>query len=361
MIMADLRQVRNAVKGRRLERSWSQLELAGRAGISRAAVSAIEINRLVPSVAAALALAQSLDCSVEDLFGSGQPPEEPQWAWPPPQVPCRFWQATVGGRRLLYPAETTASGVLEHDGLYQNGLCHFRRGEARGTDFKSVLRTLVLASCDPAAALLASEIHQRTGTRVIIFPRSSQQALALLASGLIHAAGLHLATPQAPKRNERAVRDRLGSGFQLLRVARWQEGLAVSTDAGVSSVRTALRTSLRWVGRQEGSAARLCQDELLGTRRPPRRVARDHRWVAEAIRSGWADAGVCLRLVSDEAGLRFFGVRQETYEWCFSATAAQDPALQALLHTVRSSSYRRLLNDLPGYDARECGELQQVI
>jgi molybdate-binding protein len=65
-------------------------------------------------------------------------------------------------------------------------------------------------------------------------------------------------------------------------------------------------------------------------------------------------------LVSDEAGLRFFGVRQETYEWCFSATAAEEPRLQALLHTVRSSSYRRLLNDLPGYDARECGELQQV-
>jgi molybdate-binding protein len=117
---------------------------------------------------------------------------------------------------------------------------------------------------------------------------------------------------------------------------------------------------LHWVGRQEGSAARLCQDELLGNRRPPRRIARDHRSVAEAIRSGWADAGVCLRLVSDEAGLRFFAVRDETYEWCFSAAAAQERPLQALLQTVRSSSYRRLLDDLPGYDASECGELQTV-
>jgi len=71
MIMAKDRQARNDVKNRRLDRGWSQHELAARAGISRAAVSAIEINRLVPSVAAALALAQSFDCSVEDLFGQG--------------------------------------------------------------------------------------------------------------------------------------------------------------------------------------------------------------------------------------------------------------------------------------------------
>src|SRR6266851_3753947 len=116
MIMANLRQVTNGVKSRRLERGWSQQELARRAGISRAAVSAIEINRLVPSVAAALALAQSFDCSVEDLFGQARAPmeAEPQWAWPAPQEPCRFWQATVGGRRLLYPIETTANGMLEH-------------------------------------------------------------------------------------------------------------------------------------------------------------------------------------------------------------------------------------------------------
>src|SRR6516162_5665067 len=108
MIMAQLRQLENRLKLRRLEQGWPQQELAQRAGISRAAVSAIEINRLVPSVAAALALAQALDCSVEDLFGqtAAAADLEPQWAWPAPQHPCRFWQATVGGRRLLYPVET---------------------------------------------------------------------------------------------------------------------------------------------------------------------------------------------------------------------------------------------------------------
>src|SRR5262245_5906683 len=106
MIMAQLRQLANRLKLRRLEQGWSQAELAQRVGISRAAVSAVEINRLVPSVAAALALARTFGCSVEELFGaSPEPAEELRWAWPPPQETCRFWQATVGGRVILYPGE----------------------------------------------------------------------------------------------------------------------------------------------------------------------------------------------------------------------------------------------------------------
>jgi DNA-binding XRE family transcriptional regulator len=51
-----------------LARQWSQADLAQRAGISRAAVSAIEGERLSPSVATALALAAVFECSVEELF-----------------------------------------------------------------------------------------------------------------------------------------------------------------------------------------------------------------------------------------------------------------------------------------------------
>ena len=55
--MSEQEQLQNRVKMFRQQRGWSQEDLAQRAGISRAAVSAIEIHRLVPSVAAALALA----------------------------------------------------------------------------------------------------------------------------------------------------------------------------------------------------------------------------------------------------------------------------------------------------------------
>src|SRR5262245_52446966 len=95
----------NLLRQKRQARGWSQEELARQAGISRAAVSAIESAKLVPSVAAALALAAVLECSVEAIFGrveiSAATPWS--WAWPPPSFPCRYWQAEVHGQMWLYP------------------------------------------------------------------------------------------------------------------------------------------------------------------------------------------------------------------------------------------------------------------
>src|SRR3569623_139004 len=96
--------LKNRLKAFRQAQGWSQGELASRAGVSRTEVSAIEVERLVPSVAAALSLAAALGCRVEDLFGlSEMASPAPAWAWPPVSEPSRFWQAEVRGRVLCYP------------------------------------------------------------------------------------------------------------------------------------------------------------------------------------------------------------------------------------------------------------------
>jgi molybdate-binding protein len=136
--------------------------------------------------------------------------------------------------------------------------------------------------------------------------------------------------------------------------------LALAPGLGVKSVGAALHRKLRWVGREAGSGARQCLDELLETREKPRREARDHRGVAEAIRCGWADVGVCVRLVSEDAGLEFLSVRDETYDLCFPTTSSDELRIQALVAAVRSESYRRMLGELPGYDTRHAGELEGI-
>ena len=82
--------------------------------------------------------------------------------------------------------------------------------------------------------------------------------------------------------------------------------------------------------------------------------------MADAIRNGWADAGICLRLVSEEAGLRFLPVRQEIFEWCIPGGGPDEVLLQAFRNAIQSLSYRQMLRDLPGYDPRECGEVQWI-
>ena len=199
------------------------------------------------------------------------------------------------------------------------------------------------------------------GFRLLALQRPSRTALELLGQGLVHAAGVHLCRADEPGGNGMVVRGKLGAGYSLLRIARWEEGIALAPERGVRSIRAAVHSNLRWIGREDGSGARQCLDELLGSRQPaPRCLASNHRGVAEAVRSGWADAGVCLRLVSEEAGLDFFGVREEAYDLCFPTRLAGDQRIQALQEIVRSPLYRKVLGELPGYDSTETGQLQQV-
>jgi molybdate-binding protein/DNA-binding XRE family transcriptional regulator len=342
----------NDVRARRDLRAWSQEDLSRQSGVSRAGISAIETGRLVPSAAAALALAAALECCVEDLFHLGpRGGTKVAWAWAPRNVPSRYWEAETGGILRLYPTEATALGLVPHDGVSSGGI---RRA---GTGALAE-RTLVMACCDPAVGLLAEALARTAGVRLVPLLRSSRTALTLLGQGLVHVAGVHLTKVGHPSGNIGIVRRELGTGYTLLRSARWDEGIAFAAGLGLTSLRTVTGSHLRWIGREPGSAARECLDELLGDRRPPRRIASDHRAVAEAVRNGWADVGICLRLVSEEAGLGFIRVRQEVYDLCFPQRWEADPRIRALVEVVRSPAYRKAQGELPGYQSADSGELR---
>ena len=292
--MSEQRQLQNQVRARRIDRGWSQEELALRAGISRAGVSAIEMGRLVPAATAVLALAAALECRVEDLFSlvaAGQ--NTGAWAWQPAGEPCRYWHASVAGRKLLYPVEPTCM-PLAHDGIFHEGRFE-DRSQVPASD------VLVVASCDPALGLLANEYHRLSGFHILALQRPSREALSLLARGLVHVAGVHLERRGQRGCNAAAARETLGNGFCLLRSAFWQEGLAVASSRRVRSVQRAIESRLRWVGREPGSAAGELQQELLSGR-VPKHVACGHRNVAEAVRAGWADVGVCVRWSAKRRG-----------------------------------------------------------
>ena len=353
----------NDVRASRTRLGWSQEELASRSGVSRAGISAIENGRLVPSTAAALALAAAMGTTVESLFrlpGTRAPGGGETWAWPPPSLPCRYWRAEVGGRVYLYPVEVSPLGLVPHDGTAHEGGRDDR-------DRSDPSRTLVVACCDPAAGLLAAELARQEDLRMLVVPRSSAAALEVLGRGLVHAAGIHLARADDPQGNAPAIRKNLGGdrAWNLLHIAGWDEGIVLDPGLGLGSIREVVAARLRWVLREPGSGAQQCLDELLGpsgSRQPARGGPRayDHRGVAGAIRGRGADAGICLRLAGDEAGLRFLSVRREAYDFCLPGGFHDDPRARALLRVVRSEAYRRLLLDLPGYDTARTGELQSL-
>ena len=58
----------NRVRELRLERGWTQQQLADAVGVSRQSINSIECDRYVPSLPLALTFARVFDCATEDIF-----------------------------------------------------------------------------------------------------------------------------------------------------------------------------------------------------------------------------------------------------------------------------------------------------
>ena len=67
-LLVTARGIRNRVKELRLERGWTQQELADAVGVSRQSINSIERNRYVPSLLLALTFARVFALSTDDLF-----------------------------------------------------------------------------------------------------------------------------------------------------------------------------------------------------------------------------------------------------------------------------------------------------
>ena len=60
--------IRNRVKELRVEKGWTQQQLAEAVGVSRQSINSIERDRYVPSLSLALTFAQVFDRPIEEIF-----------------------------------------------------------------------------------------------------------------------------------------------------------------------------------------------------------------------------------------------------------------------------------------------------
>jgi putative transcriptional regulator len=60
--------IRNRLRELRMERGWTQQELADAVGVSRQSINSIECDRYVPSLPLALTFARVFKRSTDDIF-----------------------------------------------------------------------------------------------------------------------------------------------------------------------------------------------------------------------------------------------------------------------------------------------------
>lgn len=358
----------------RMARGLTQSDLARRAGISRQALSAIEAGSYLPSVAVALGIARALGESVERLFGGAEDEARhvaADWApaGPRPAEPGRMpvALARIGGRLVAESQPTARLTLVPAAGRIES----VRRRQAEIASFRSdeeIDATILVAGCDPAAALLADWLGRRhPPVTVAVLQRSSRAALAALKAGRAHVAGVHLRDPGGTGFNLDAVARQL-DGFRavLVTFAEWELGLATApgNPLAIRSAADLARPGLRLVNREPGAGARLALDEALAQLSLPAarligyaRELGGHLEIAAAIAAGAADAGMTLRVAAEAYGLGFVALRQERYDLVVAEAELDTPPVRAMLDALASRRFAREVGALCTYDTSRMGEI----
>ena len=353
----------------RQARGLSQQQLAGVAGVTRQAVSAVESGHSDPSLRVALGLARALGMTVEELFGPGEP-GDPVLARPvaPVSAPgSRVALATVGDTFVALPLDADLAARL---GFGAAGGLTVRGGENQGAQIAvrpigPPRPTVVVAGCDPALPLLETPLALLDPPLAFAWwPCGSGEALRLAAAGLVHAAGVHRVGPgEGDDTSGTSGTSGIPGGAEVVGFASWREGLVVRPGAGVRGLDDVARQGLRLVNREPGAQARVLLDrERLRLGLEPAQLpgydslAAGHLQVAAAIVGGLADAGVSSEPAALAYGLDFIPLADERFDLLLPAKHAASREVQGLLKVLTSPWLLAQLASLPGYDAARCGE-----
>ncbi|HEX8006710.1 MAG TPA: substrate-binding domain-containing protein, partial [Trebonia sp.] len=256
----------------RQARGFSQQQLAGVAGVSRQAVSALESGHSDPSLRVALALAQALGMTVEELFGPPDPaqPVAAVTVAPTAGGRARVALAPVGDQFVALPLRgdtATSAGFIPAGGLAVGTALRDGDTAPRENDEIAVRPigpprpTLVVAGCDPALPLLATPLGLLDPPVAFAWwPCGSGEALRLAAAGLVHAAGVHLRDAEGGYNT--AAAGELPGGAEVVGFTAWREGLVIKSElAGtVRGLGSVAARGLRIVNRELGAEARRVLD-----------------------------------------------------------------------------------------------------
>ena len=365
----------------RQARGLSQQQLAGMAGVTRQAVSAVESGHSDPSLRVALALSDALGMTVEELFGPGDPADPVQARPVAAAGPegSRVALAAVGDGFVALPlhADTAArAGFGPAGGLVVGGA--IGGGPAGGGTMSGgapdpiAVRpigpprpTLVVAGCDPALPLLETPLALLDPPVAFAWwPCGSGEALRLAAAGMVHAAGVH--QPGHAGGYEHYDQDaqvEIPGGAETVGFTSWREGLVSRATTGVRGLDDVARQGLRLVNREPGAQARVLLDqERLRLGLDPAELpgydgqAAGHLQVASTVAGRVADVGVSSEPAALAYGLSFVPLAEERFDLVIPARYTASREVQGLLKVLTSRWLLAQLASLPGYDPARCGE-----
>jgi putative molybdopterin biosynthesis protein len=220
---------------------------------------------------------------------------------------------------------------------------------------------LITGSHDPLIDYLADLLGQKNielhSTHV-----GSMGGILALKKNECHAAPMHLLAENGDYNIPYLQKYLPGEEVVLICVTDRQQGIVSKEGIGFNEL-----PGYMFVNRQRGSGTRMLLDRLLRKNRIDsssiqgyEREVTTHLAVALAVKSGEADAGMCVYSAAKTLGLRFVPVASERYEIAIRREYLEDPRVSELCDTLVSPAFRECLDRLGGYDMKETGVRREL-
>jgi putative molybdopterin biosynthesis protein len=227
---------------------------------------------------------------------------------------------------------------------------------------------IMIGSHDNSLDALASELKARDSRLHLSSSNvGSLGGLMALRRGQAHLAGSHLLDPATGEYNFTHIAHYLkGVPLRLVQLALRSQGLLVppGNPKAIHGVEDLARPGVRFINRQAGSGTRILLDYCLQRTGIASETVEGyegeeftHMAVAVDVLSGRADAGMAIHAAARALKLDFVPIAQERYDLVIPDASWEDEKIQILLDLVASDPFRKLMEELGGYDASHSGRI----
>lgn len=198
----------------------------------------------------------------------------------------------------------------------------------------------------------------------------SMGGLMALRRGEAHMAPVHLLDEETGEYNVSYVKRMFKEPMALIKGVDRVQGIMVKkgNPLGIKNIEDIAGSSIRYVNRQRGAGTRVLLDYKLKeagietdmVNGYDREMA-THMAVAAAVASDSADAGMGVLSAARAMDLEFIPVGVEEYDFAIPQRFLQLPHVKAFIEILQGEDFRRRLDELGGYEARNAGKIVEIL
>jgi molybdate-binding protein/DNA-binding transcriptional regulator YhcF (GntR family) len=225
---------------------------------------------------------------------------------------------------------------------------------------------LIVGSHDLALSILLSQLkHRNPQINVEVTYAGSLGGLIALQGGKADMAGIHLLDEETGEYNYPYVKRVLpGREMAIVHLAYRVQGLmfAAGNPRKIKDIDDLKRSDITFSNRQKGSGTRVLLESMLRQHGIPlsqvkgfERELDTHMAVASSIARGEADVGLGIEAAATTCSLGFLPLVRERYDLVIPVDNYNSELLKPLLEIIRSHDFRKVVNNVGGYDTSETG------